>query len=67
MSWSLQPTVLPGQVMTEMQYPIYAEGIHTSITRCRAYGIPIYITGALLLWGKGWGGVCCCWGLLGAC
>lgn len=43
-SWYLSPTVLPGQVMTEMNYPIYPEGMHASIMRAKAYGCPIYIT-----------------------
>ena len=33
LSWHLQPCCMPGEVMTDMYYPIYPEGLYQAIKR----------------------------------
>uniref|UniRef100_A0A7S3VJH2 Beta-glucosidase n=1 Tax=Dunaliella tertiolecta TaxID=3047 RepID=A0A7S3VJH2_DUNTE len=44
LSWYLQPACFPNDVMTDMYYPIYPEGLYNCIKRSSQYGIPMYIT-----------------------
>jgi len=44
LSWWLQPACMPTEVMTDMYYPIYPEGMYRAIKRSARYGIPMYIT-----------------------
>ena len=43
-TWYLKPWCLPGETMTDMYYPIYAEGLYNSLMQAAAYGVPLYIT-----------------------
>lgn len=43
-SWYLQPGRMPGEVMMDMFYPMYPEGLYKAIKRCSQLGIPMYIT-----------------------
>ncbi|KAG2497616.1 hypothetical protein HYH03_004360 [Edaphochlamys debaryana] len=43
-SWSLQSACRPGQRMTDMGYPLSAEGMYRCIKRCSTYGMPLYVT-----------------------
>ncbi|GIL72835.1 hypothetical protein Vretifemale_3128 [Volvox reticuliferus] len=43
-SWCLTPTHRQQEVMTDMYYPIYPEGMYRAIKRCSEFGIPMYIT-----------------------
>lgn len=31
MTWYLKPWCLPGEIMTDMYYPIYAEGLYNAL------------------------------------
>ena len=44
LSWYLKPSCFPGEVMTDMYYPIYGEGLYKALTRAAAYGVPLYVT-----------------------
>jgi len=37
-TWYLKPWCLPGEVMTDMYYPIYAEGLYNSLMQVRVDG-----------------------------
>ncbi|KAF5838653.1 glycoside hydrolase superfamily [Dunaliella salina] len=43
-AWNLKPACLPHQIMTDMFYPIYPEGLYAAIQRSSRYGIPMYVT-----------------------
>ncbi|GLC35844.1 hypothetical protein PLESTB_000500300 [Pleodorina starrii] len=43
-SWYLAPSCRAQEVMTDMYYPIYPEGMYRAIKRCSEFGIPMYIT-----------------------
>eukprot|EP00877_Chromochloris_zofingiensis_P007596 jgi/Chrzof1/308/Cz01g10210.t1 len=43
-TWYMKPWCLPGEIMTDMYYPIYAEGLYKSLMQAAEYNIPIYIT-----------------------
>ncbi|KAG2499387.1 hypothetical protein HYH03_002962 [Edaphochlamys debaryana] len=43
-SWALTPTHRQQEVMTDMYYPVYPEGMYRVIQRCSEFGIPMYIT-----------------------
>ncbi|KAG2442823.1 hypothetical protein HXX76_002902 [Chlamydomonas incerta] len=43
-SWYLAPSCRKAEVMTDMYYPIYPEGMYKCIKRCSEFGIPMYIT-----------------------
>lgn len=43
-SWYLAPSCRTQEVMTDMYYPIYPEGMYRAIQRCSEFGIPMYIT-----------------------
>uniref|UniRef100_A0A383W4H1 Glycoside hydrolase family 1 protein n=1 Tax=Tetradesmus obliquus TaxID=3088 RepID=A0A383W4H1_TETOB len=43
-TWYMKPWCLPGEVMTDMYYPIYADGLYEALMQSNQYGIPIYIT-----------------------
>ncbi|EFJ42987.1 hypothetical protein VOLCADRAFT_107029 [Volvox carteri f. nagariensis] len=43
-SWYLLPSCRHQEVMTDMYYPIYPEGMYRAIKRCSEFGIPMYIT-----------------------
>ncbi|MEW5313962.1 MAG: hypothetical protein WDW38_005492 [Sanguina aurantia] len=43
-SWYLQPTKMAGELMTDMKYPVYSQGLYDAIKRSSKYGIPMYIT-----------------------
>ncbi|KAL6750477.1 glycoside hydrolase superfamily [Haematococcus lacustris] len=40
----LQPSHMPGEVMTDMSYPLSPETLYQAIKRSSAYGIPMYVT-----------------------
>jgi beta-glucosidase len=40
----LGPTCFPGEVMTDMPYPSYAEGFYDALIDCGALGKPVYVT-----------------------
>lgn len=42
--WKLQPCANPGEIMTDMPYALYPEGLLTAIHGVSELGIPIYIT-----------------------
>ncbi|MEW5309554.1 MAG: hypothetical protein WDW38_001436 [Sanguina aurantia] len=44
LSWYLQPTTLNKELLTDMYYPVYPEGLYHAIERSSAYGIPMYVT-----------------------
>ncbi|KAJ9525371.1 hypothetical protein QJQ45_003231 [Haematococcus lacustris] len=44
LSWWLQPSCMPAEVMTDMYYPIYPDGLYKAIVRSSRYNIPMYIT-----------------------
>ncbi|KXZ56630.1 hypothetical protein GPECTOR_1g568 [Gonium pectorale] len=43
-NWNLTPTHRQQEVMTDMYYPVYPEGMYQAIKRCSEFGIPMYIT-----------------------
>ncbi|HEX2977639.1 MAG TPA: family 1 glycosylhydrolase [Candidatus Babeliales bacterium] len=38
------PTCMPGEIMTDMEYALYPDGIYDAITDMASLGVPIYIT-----------------------
>ena len=40
----LGPTCFPGEVMTDMPYPSYAEGFYQALVDCGELGKPVYVT-----------------------
>mmetsp|Transcript_6320 Transcript_6320/g.13946 ORF Transcript_6320/g.13946 Transcript_6320/m.13946 type:complete len:545 (-) Transcript_6320:1206-2840(-) len=44
LSWRLSSSCMMGEVMTDMYYPIYPEGMYKAIVRSSKYGVPMYIT-----------------------
>ena len=38
------PSCKPGEVMTDMPYPMYADGLYKAIVDVAQFGVPIYIT-----------------------
>lgn len=38
------PSCKPGEVMTDMPYPLYAQGLYEAIADVAQFGVPIYIT-----------------------
>jgi len=38
------PSCKPGEVMTDMPYPMYADGLYKAITEVSQFNVPIYIT-----------------------
>lgn len=44
LDWTCAPASFPGEIMTEMFYPIHPEGLYKAIVQSSQYGIPIYIT-----------------------
>jgi len=44
LNWCFHTTGFQGEVMTDMYYPIYPEGMYNAIKRSSKYGIPMYIT-----------------------
>ena len=42
--WRLNATHMPGEVMTDMPYPVYPRGLYDAIKKLSALGIPMYIT-----------------------
>lgn len=43
-SWYLKPTAKPGEIMTDMYYPVYAQGLYDSLVQAKELGVPVYIT-----------------------
>lgn len=43
-SWYLKPTAKPGEVMTDMYYPVYAQGLYEALIQAKELGVPVYIT-----------------------
>lgn len=43
-NWNLMPSVMPGEKMSDMMYPLHAEGLYTAIKHCSQIGVPLYIT-----------------------
>eukprot|EP00878_Enallax_costatus_P007609 GHUV01007967.1.p1 GENE.GHUV01007967.1~~GHUV01007967.1.p1 ORF type:complete len:378 (+),score=113.54 GHUV01007967.1:966-2099(+) len=43
-TWYMKPWCLPGETMTDMYYPIYADGLYDSLIQASEYQVPIYIT-----------------------
>eukprot|EP00879_Flechtneria_rotunda_P018261 GHRR01019158.1.p1 GENE.GHRR01019158.1~~GHRR01019158.1.p1 ORF type:complete len:399 (+),score=104.76 GHRR01019158.1:203-1399(+) len=43
-TWYMKPWCLPGETMTDMYYPIYADGLYESLMQAKQYNMPIYIT-----------------------
>lgn len=43
-SWYLKPTCKAGEVMTDMYYPLYAQGLYECLMQAKEYRVPIYIT-----------------------
>lgn len=39
MTWYLKPWCLPGEIMTDMYYPIYAEGLYDALMQVRGRGV----------------------------
>lgn len=44
MDWKLSPVANPGEIMTDMPYALYAEGILDALKGISVLEIPIYIT-----------------------
>ncbi|CAD7701590.1 unnamed protein product [Ostreobium quekettii] len=42
--WRLNATHMPGEVMTDMPYPVYPRGLYNAIKKLSVLGIPMYIT-----------------------
>lgn len=42
--WKLTPSCKPGEVMTDMPYPLYPQGLMTAFEGVSKLGVPIYIT-----------------------
>jgi hypothetical protein len=38
------PSRKPGQVLSDLQYPIDPEGLYFALQRCSQYGVPLYVT-----------------------
>lgn len=43
-SWYLKPTAKPGEIMTDMYYPVYAQGLYEALVQAKELNVPVYIT-----------------------
>lgn len=43
-SWYLKPTAKPGEIMTDMYYPVYAQGLYDALVQAKELDVPVYIT-----------------------
>ncbi|KAG2450444.1 hypothetical protein HYH02_004946 [Chlamydomonas schloesseri] len=44
LDWRLGFTCRPGEVLTDMGWPVVPEGLHAAIAHCAELGVPLYIT-----------------------
>ena len=42
--WKFQPRGKPGETMTDMPFPLYANGIYEGLAKYSPLGVPLYIT-----------------------
>lgn len=57
MTWYLKPWCLPGEIMTDMYYPIYAEGLYDALMQVRGGGVGVRGGGGARAWVGGCVGV----------
>ncbi|KAK9829708.1 hypothetical protein WJX72_007458 [[Myrmecia] bisecta] len=43
-NWKFEPVGQPGELMTDMPFPLYAPGLYEGIAAMSALGVPVYIT-----------------------
>lgn len=44
LDWRLGFTCRPGEVLTDMGWPVVPEGLYAAIVHCAELGVPLYIT-----------------------